>query len=53
MQHYKKTEKYRDFKEAGTKGINECKIRSIILPLLADHVLRESNHYIRLLRQLP
>ncbi len=47
-----KTEKYRDFKEAGTKGINECKIRSIILPLLADHVLRESNHYIRLLRQL-
>ena len=47
------TEKYRDFKEAGTKGINECKIRSIILPLLADHVLRESNHYIRLLRQFP
>lgn len=46
------TEKYRDFKEAGTKGLNECKIRSIILPLLADHVLRESNHYIRLLRQL-
>lgn len=45
------TIKYRDFKAAGTKGINECKIRSIILPLLADHVLRESNHYIRLLRQ--
>ena len=45
-----KTMKYRDFKEAGTKGLNECKIRSIILPLLADHVLRESNHYIRLLR---
>jgi len=35
---------YRDFKEAGTKGIDECKIRSIILPLLADHVLRESNY---------
>ena len=46
------TLKYRDFKEAGTKGIAQCKIRSIILPLLADHVLRESNHYIRLLRQL-
>lgn len=44
-----KTMKYRDFKEAGAKGLNECKIRSIILPLLADHVLRESNHYIRLL----
>lgn len=45
------TTKYHAFKEAGTKGINECKIRSIILPLLADHVLRESNHYIRLLKQ--
>ncbi len=45
------TKKYRDFKAAGTKGIAECKIRSIILPLLADHVLREANHYIRLLEQ--
>jgi hypothetical protein len=47
----RETMKYRDFKEAGTKGIAECKIRSVILPLLADHVLRESNHYIRLLHQ--
>ena len=39
----------RDFKQAGTDGIARCKIRSIILPLLADHVLREANHYIRLL----
>lgn len=46
------TLKYQDFKTAGAKGIIECKIRSVILPLLADHVLRESNHYIRLLRQL-
>lgn len=43
------TLKLRDFKEAGTKGILGCQIRSIILPLLADHVLREANHYIRLL----
>lgn len=43
------TEKYRDFKAAGTKGLTECEIRSIILPLLADHVLREANHYLRLL----
>ncbi len=43
------TIKLRDFKEAGAKGIVDCKIRSIILPLLADHVLREANHYIRLL----
>ena len=46
-----KTVKLRDFKAAGTKGIQECKIRSVILPLLADHVLREANHYIRLLKE--
>ena len=39
----------RNFKQAGTEGIASCKIRSIILPLLADHVLREANHYIRIL----
>ena len=43
------TKKFRDFKRAGTQGIEQCKIRSVILPLLADHVLREANHYIRLL----
>ncbi|MBS6195327.1 MAG: DUF2935 domain-containing protein [Clostridiales bacterium] len=43
------TVKYREFKTAGTKGILECEIASLILPLLADHVLREANHYIRLL----
>lgn len=45
-----KTKQYRDFKEAGTKGITECSISSVILPLLADHVLREANHYLRLLK---
>lgn len=44
-----KTLKFRDFKTAGTQGITGCEIRSVILPLLADHVLREANHYIRLL----
>lgn len=44
------TEKYSDFKEAGTKGLSNCEIESIILPLLADHVLREANHYLRLLK---
>ena len=43
------TRKFRDFKVAGTQGIEECKIRSVILPLLADHVLREANHYLRIL----
>lgn len=45
------TIKYRDFKKAGTEGIVGCEIRSIILPLLADHVLREANHYLRLLKE--
>ena len=44
------TKKYIEFKTAGTEGIKECEIRSIILPLLADHVLREANHYFRLLK---
>lgn len=44
------TEKYRDFKAAGAKGIIGCQIRSIIVPLLADHVLREANHYLRILK---
>lgn len=45
------TIKFKEFKTAGVKGIENCKIRSIILPLLADHVLREANHYIRLLSE--
>ncbi|MEO2262305.1 MULTISPECIES: DUF2935 domain-containing protein [Lachnospiraceae] len=43
------TLKYRKFKEAGAEGILNCEIASLILPLLADHVLREANHYIRIL----
>lgn len=43
------TLKYREFKAAGAEGILECEIASLILPLLADHVLREANHYIRIL----
>lgn len=46
------TLKYREFKTAGTKGIVDCEITSIILPLLADHVLREANHYIRILESV-
>lgn len=45
------TQKLRDFKQAGVEGIEACQIKSIILPLLADHVLREANHYIRLLEE--
>ncbi|WIV11504.1 DUF2935 domain-containing protein [Proteiniborus sp. MB09-C3] len=45
------TKRIRDFNAQGTQGLIECKIRSIIIPLLGDHVLRESNHYLRLLRK--
>ena len=40
------TERLRAFKTAGTEGLINCKIKSVIIPLLADHVLREANHYI-------
>lgn len=46
----KATHAIRDFKAQGTQGLLECKIRSIIIPLLGDHVLREANHYLRLLK---
>ncbi len=42
----RETKELRDFKATGTKGILECKIQSIIIPLLGDHVLREANHYL-------
>lgn len=45
------TKQYQQFKTAGTEGITGCEIRSVILPLLADHVLREANHYLRILTQ--
>ena len=52
----KATEAIREFKAQGTQGLVECKIKSIIIPLLGDHTLREANHYLRLLkifRQIP
>jgi hypothetical protein len=42
----------RNFKHQGAVGILECQIRSIIPPLLSDHVLREANHYLRLLKSM-
>lgn len=44
-----KTREIRDFKATGTGGILAGNVSSLILPLLADHVLREANHYIRIL----
>jgi len=44
------TKNIRDFKAQATTGLLDCKIKSIILPLLGDHTLREANHYLHLLR---
>lgn len=46
----KATAAIRDFKAQATQGLLACRIRSIIVPLLGDHVLREANHYLRLLK---
>lgn len=48
----KETEKIKEFKLAGLEGILDCKIKSIIIPLLSDHVLREANHFLRILRNI-
>jgi len=45
------TRSIRNFKNAADAGILACKIESIIIPLLADHVLREANHFLRILKQ--
>jgi hypothetical protein len=42
----------RNFKRQGEEGILACRIKSIIPPLPSDHVLREANHYIRVLKNL-
>ena len=47
---YKATVAISKFKAQGTQRLVECKIKSIIIPLLGDHTLREANHYLRLLK---
>lgn len=44
------TEDIRNYKKSATEGLLNCDIKSIIAPLLADHVLREANHYLRILK---
>lgn len=45
----KLTTKIKDFKTKGIEGILTCQIKSIIIPLLADHLLRETNFYLFLI----
>lgn len=49
-QSLEETKKINQFKTQGAEGLLNCKIKSIIVPLLADHVLRESNHYLKILK---
>jgi len=46
----KATTAIREFNAKGTQGLITCKVKSIIIPLLGDHVLRESSHFLRLLK---
>lgn len=39
----------RDFKKTAYELIEACKIKSIIPPLLADHVFREASHFLEIL----
>lgn len=43
------TKQFKKFKLSGLEGILDCKIKSIIIPLLADHVVREANYFLRIL----
>jgi len=40
----------KEFKTEAIHNILDCKISIIAVPLLADHVLREANHYLQLLQ---
>ncbi len=51
-QSQKATKNIIKFKKSGTEGLIKCEIKSIILPLLADHTLREAYHYLRILETL-
>jgi hypothetical protein len=39
----------RDFKQTARELIEQCKIKSIIHPLLADHVFREANRFLEII----
>lgn len=45
------TADFKEFNKESTDGLINCSIKSIILPLLADHLLREANHFFRVLKE--
>jgi len=46
------TEELRNFKKTGLELIKTCQIRNVISPLLADHVVREAEHFLFMIRVL-
>lgn len=46
------TEKIKTYKTDATIGILNGDIKSIISPILADHVLREANHFLKILENI-
>jgi hypothetical protein len=42
----------RNFKRAGLEFIRTCQIRNVINPLLADHVVREAEHFMMIVKVL-
>lgn len=45
------TESIQSFNARTTSGLLSCSVRSVIIPLFGDHILRETNYYLRILRQ--
>ncbi len=45
----KETANFQNFQIVGEEGILNCRIKSIIIPLLSDHLLREANYYLNIL----
>lgn len=46
------TMELRDFKKTGLELIKTCQIRNVINPLLADHVVREAEHFLSMIKAL-
>ncbi|MFF2449762.1 DUF2935 domain-containing protein [Neobacillus sp. NPDC058068] len=46
------THELRNFKKAGLDLIKTCQIRNVIDPLLADHVVREADHFLQMISVL-
>ena len=48
----KATSDLQRFKTNSVEGILNCQILSMISPIIADHVLREANHYLKILKEV-